>query len=84
VSRPSPWVGTSSLDGSKYCQHDLHRERRPECIAAAQGRGACHGRKPLIDAAEMRWRRTEERSAATLIRAGSASAGHRSAAGAPG
>jgi DNA invertase Pin-like site-specific DNA recombinase len=46
---------------------NLCRERQLEGIAAAKGRGAYRGRKPVIDAAEVRRLRTEERLGATAI-----------------
>lgn len=45
----------------------MRRERQLEGIAAAKGRGVYRGRKPVIDAAEVRRLRTEERLGATAI-----------------
>lgn len=46
---------------------NLRRERQLEGIAAAKGRGVYQGRKPSIDAAEIRRLRTEEHLGATAI-----------------
>lgn len=45
----------------------LRRERRMEGIAVATERGVCKGRKPVIDAAEVRRLNAEERLAPTAI-----------------
>ena len=59
---------------------NLRRERQLEGIGAAKERGACKGRKPSIDAAEVRRLRDGEGLAPELSHAGSASAEPASAA----